>query len=120
MRMARQGQTRPDKARQGQMPMPPVLPRAAGVALLSTQQIPCCMCGSVCCLAPQFPGPPGRTAPVGRCKEKQIMALVQTLKRYPLLTYFVLTYVLTWACWSPVAITKTWATFPFVVFAALG
>jgi len=47
-------------------------------------------------------------------------ALIQTLKRYPLLTYFVLVFVLTWACWIPLAISKTWASFPFVVFAALG
>ena len=48
------------------------------------------------------------------------MALIQTFKRYPLLTYFVLVSVLTWACWIPLAISKTWASFPFVVFAALG
>src|SRR5215472_13636637 len=42
--------------------------------------------------------------PVKRCKEKQIMALTQTLKRHALLTYFVFVYVLTWACWIPMAI----------------
>ena len=29
------------------------------------------------------------------------MALIQTLKRHALLTYFVLVYVLTWAFWIP-------------------
>jgi hypothetical protein len=29
------------------------------------------------------------------------MALIQTLKRHALLTYFVLAYVLTWAFWIP-------------------
>jgi uncharacterized protein len=48
------------------------------------------------------------------------MALIQPLKRYPVLTYFVLVYVLSWACWIPLAISKTWASFPFIVFAALG
>jgi hypothetical protein len=33
--------------------------------------------------------------PCKRCKEKQLMALIQTLKRHALLTYFVLAYVLT-------------------------
>ena len=31
------------------------------------------------------------------------MALIQTLKRHSLLTYFVLTFGLTWACWIPLA-----------------
>ncbi len=31
------------------------------------------------------------------------MALIQTLKRHLLLTYFVLAFVLTWACWIPLA-----------------
>src|SRR5215471_10961537 len=48
------------------------------------------------------------------------MALMQIFKRYPLLTYFVLVFVLSWACWIPLAISKTWASFPFIVFAALG
>src|SRR5215469_8570980 len=39
--------------------------------------------------------------PCKRCKEKPIMALIQTLKRHPVLTYFVLAYVLTWAFWIP-------------------
>jgi hypothetical protein len=47
------------------------------------------------------------------------MALIQTLKRYPLLTYFVLVYVLSWACWIPLAIAKTSASFPFIVIATL-
>lgn len=32
------------------------------------------------------------------------MALIQTLKRHPLLTYFVLVYVLAWAFWIPLAL----------------
>lgn len=48
------------------------------------------------------------------------MALIQTLKRYPLLTYFVLVYVLTWACWIPVAIAKDTTSFPFIVLLGLG
>jgi len=48
------------------------------------------------------------------------MALIQALKRHPVLTYFVLVYVLSWACWIPLAIAKTWASFPFIVLAALG
>ena len=43
------------------------------------------------------------------------MALIQALKRHPVLTYFVLVYVLSWACWIPLAIAKTWASFPFIV-----
>src|SRR5262245_8956252 len=48
------------------------------------------------------------------------MALIQTLKRRPVPTYFVLVYALSWACWMPLAISKTWAPFPFLVFATLG
>jgi len=48
------------------------------------------------------------------------MALIQTLKRYPVLTYFVLVFVLTWAFWIPLAIARETTSFPFVVFAALG
>ena len=48
------------------------------------------------------------------------MALMQIFKRYPVLTYFVLVYVLTWACWIPLAISKTWASFPFIVLLGLG
>src|SRR5262245_38702760 len=49
------------------------------------------------------------------------MALIQTLKRRPVLTYFVLVYVLSWACWIPLAISKTRASsFPFLVLATLG
>jgi len=47
------------------------------------------------------------------------MALIQTLKRYPLLTYFVLVYVLSWACCIPLVIAKDTTSFPFVVFAVL-
>src|SRR5260221_2604992 len=38
------------------------------------------------------------------------MALIQTLKRHPLLTYFVLAFVLTWACWIPLAISGAFAS----------
>ena len=48
------------------------------------------------------------------------MALIQTLKRYPLLTYFVLVYVLTWACWIPLAISKDTTSVRFAVLFALG
>src|SRR5690349_9564811 len=37
--------------------------------------------------------------PSTRRKEQHIMTLIQTIKRYPLLTYFVLTFALTWLCW---------------------
>jgi len=48
------------------------------------------------------------------------MALIQTFKRRPVPTYFVLVYALSWACWMPLAISKTWAPVPFLVFATLG
>ena len=41
------------------------------------------------------------------------MALIQTLKRHPLLTYFVLAYVLTWVFWIPMIFlphTSLWTT----------
>ena len=38
------------------------------------------------------------------------MALIQTLKRHCLLTYFVLTFVLTWACWIPLATSDAFAS----------
>ena len=47
------------------------------------------------------------------------MALIQTLKRHALLTYFVLVYVLTLACWIPLAISKSTASFPFLVLYVL-
>lgn len=34
------------------------------------------------------------------------MALIQTLKRHPLLTYVVLAFIWTWACWIPRPIVK--------------
>jgi len=37
------------------------------------------------------------------------MALIQTLKRHPILTYFVLVYVLAWACWIPLALLGPFA-----------
>ena len=48
------------------------------------------------------------------------MAVIQTLKRHALLTYFVLVFVLTWACWIPVAISKDTASLPLLVLSGLG
>src|SRR5499425_2335165 len=53
-------------------------------------------------------------------EEKPLMALIHTLKRRPVPAYFVLAYALSWACWIPLAIAKTWASFPFIVFAVAG
>jgi hypothetical protein len=41
------------------------------------------------------------------------MALIKTLKRHALLTYFVLAYVLTWAFWIPMIFTRP--SVPFYV-----
>jgi len=48
------------------------------------------------------------------------MALIHTLRRHPVPAYFVLAYALSWACWIPLAIAKTWASFPYIIFAILG
>ena len=48
------------------------------------------------------------------------MALMQTLKRYPVLTYFVLVFVLSWAFWIPLAIAQDTTSFTFIVFVTLG
>jgi membrane protease YdiL (CAAX protease family) len=48
------------------------------------------------------------------------VAFIHTLRRHPVPAYFVLAYALSWACWIPLAIAKTWASFPFIVFAILG
>jgi hypothetical protein len=48
------------------------------------------------------------------------MALIQSLKRHSLLTYFVLAFGLTWACWIPLALSNASASedlahpFPFL------
>lgn len=43
------------------------------------------------------------------------MALIQTLKRHALLTYFVLVFVLTWAFWIPLALIHPFSFVLFVV-----
>lgn len=52
------------------------------------------------------------------------MALIQTLKRHSLLTYFVLTFGLTWACWIPLATSNAFNDFgppsPLLLFWPLG
>ena len=48
------------------------------------------------------------------------MALIHTLKRRPVPAYFVLAYALSWGCWIPLALARTWASFPFIVFAVAG
>src|SRR5262245_47867104 len=48
------------------------------------------------------------------------MTVIRTLRRHPVLTYFVLVYALSWACWIPAAIARTWLSFPYLVFAVAG
>jgi membrane protease YdiL (CAAX protease family) len=54
------------------------------------------------------------------------MALIQALKRHPLLTYSVLTFGVTWACWIPLALSNAFASedmthpFPFLFLWPLG
>jgi len=43
-------------------------------------------------------------------QEKHPMALIQMLKRHSLLTYFVLTFGGTWACWIPLALSDAFAS----------
>jgi len=54
-------------------------------------------------------------------KDKRLVAFIPALKRHPVVTYFVLVYALSWACWIPLAIAKTSASsVPFLVVAAVG
>jgi membrane protease YdiL (CAAX protease family) len=53
-------------------------------------------------------------------REKQNMARIQTLKRHAILTYFVLVYVLTWACWIPLVIAQDTTSVRFAFLFALG
>jgi CAAX protease family protein len=54
------------------------------------------------------------------------MALIQSLKRHSLLTYFVLAFGLTWACWIPLTLSNASASedlahpFPFLFLWPLG
>ncbi len=43
------------------------------------------------------------------------MALIHTLKRHPLLTYFVLVFVLSWTCWIPLALIHPFSFGLFVL-----
>src|SRR5215475_9438565 len=54
-------------------------------------------------------------------KDKQPVAFIPALKRHPVVTYFVLVYALSWACWIPLAIAKASASsVEFIVVAAVG
>src|SRR5215831_8512829 len=54
-------------------------------------------------------------------KDKRLVAFIPALRRHPVVTYFVLVYALSWACWIPLAIAKTSASsVPFLVVATVG
>jgi membrane protease YdiL (CAAX protease family) len=54
-------------------------------------------------------------------KDKRLVAFIPALKRHPVVTYFVLVYALSWACWIPLAIARTSASsVPFLVVATVG
>src|SRR5262245_8715105 len=72
-------------------------------------------------LAAPTPRPPLRFRHrVQDSQGEQVMAPVQTLRRHPVPAYFVLAYALSWACWIPPAIARTWLGFPYLVFAVAG
>ena len=48
------------------------------------------------------------------------MAIIQSLKRHSLLTYFVLTFVLTSACWIPLAISGAFKGTAYLLLSILG
>ena len=56
-----------------------------------------------------------------RGTDKQPRAFLPALRRHPVVTYFVLVYALSWACWIPLAIAKPSASsVPFLAVAAVG
>src|SRR5215472_12102453 len=56
-----------------------------------------------------------------RGKDKQLAAFIPALKRHPVVTYFVLVYALSWACWIPLALAKPSASsVPFLAVATVG
>jgi len=54
-------------------------------------------------------------------KDKRLVAFIPALKRHPVVSYFVLVYALSWACWIPLAIARTSASSaPFLAVATVG
>ena len=66
------------------------------------------------------PNPVACAGAMPKRRETPLMALTYTLKRHPVPAYFVLVYALSWACWIPLAIARTWLSFPYIVFAVAG